>query len=370
MIRFFQNDSRGGACSALFKTQARRLAHATPFYVLLLSLTCVSAGWADTVLLRSAESVRNVRIVGFKEGRIETLDTKNGQRQIFGYSEIALIRVDGQPDLNEAEKSFTVGQFDSAVRIYQKAQEKMRVKSSWPTIWIKVRLMNILAAQGQVQRVVETYIDLAKQIPDWVISVSPTRKDLKATQVQLELAARQLVQARDASNSGKVREALMKFYQKIDRGRQPPVARDLNVGKLEEKDLEKLDQPGTWLDTWAEEKIKVGGVDSALRVTQRLFSSAFRRNLPGVFYWQGRAQLAKGDYENAALSFMEIAVEFPSSDYSARALFYAAQTASESGHLDYARTLWQELIDNFSNSADYNVIQLAEQARDLLHEKE
>jgi tetratricopeptide (TPR) repeat protein len=200
--------------------------------------------------------------------------------------------------------------------------------------------------------------------------VSPTRKDIKVSDSQLDQAGRSLLQAREETTSGKVREALGKFYQRLGRDRVLPPTKDTKAVGLEEKDLEKFDQPGPWLDAWAEEKIKSGNFDSVLRVTQRLFGSSLRRNLPAVFYWQGRAHLAKGEFDAAALDLLETAVEFPASPYTPQALFWAAKAATETGRSDYARKLWLELIDSFSSSNDFAVIQLVEKARDLLHDKE
>lgn len=325
---------------------------------------------ADTVHLRSAQSIRNVRIVAFKQGRLETIDVKRGDRRLFEYSEIALIRVDGQPNLNEAEKLLAARQTGSVVKEYESALAKAPAKGGWIPVWVKVRLMALFAAQGQIDRVVDTYIDLAGQIPDWVILVAPAQSDLKAPAAQREAAARRLVQAREASNSAKTREALAKFYQRLGGDRVLPPAKDTQVVGADVRDVEKFDQPGPWLDAWAEEKIKSGNADAVLRVTGRLFGSALRRNLPAVFYWQGRARLEKRDYDAAALDFLEVAIEFPAGAYAPAALFYAAQAAAATGRTGYAERLQRELIDTFAGSNDYTVIQLVEQARDSLSEKE
>jgi hypothetical protein len=336
--------------------------------LIFLSLTIPTP--ADTLHLRSADSIRNVKIISFKQAKLEAIDTRTAQRRFIDLGDIALIRVDGRPELNEAEKWRMAKQANSAVEAYQKALVKTSAQGSWQTVWIKVRLMNLFAGLGQADRMVETYIELARQIPDWVIQVAPTRKEIKVSDSQLDLAARALLGARDETGSGKVREALGKFYRRVAGDRQLPVARDTKAVGLAEKDLEKFDQPGPWLDPWAEGKIKSGNAEAVLHVTQKLFSSSLRRNLPAVFYWQGRGHLAKGEFDRAALDLLETAIEFPSSPYTPQALFWAAQAAGETGRSDYARKLRLELIDNFANSNDYAVIQLVEKTRDLLHEKE
>ena len=89
-----------------------------------------------------------------------------------------------------------------------------------------------------------------------------------------------------------------------------------------------------------------------------------------MFYWRGRAELGGGDFDHAALSFLRVAIEFPTSSYVPEALFYAAQAAEQAGRSGYARSIRSELIDTFNSSNDYRVIQLVEQARELLNEKE
>jgi hypothetical protein len=53
-----------------------------------------------------------------------------------------------------------------------------------------------------------------------------------------------------------------------------------------------------------------------------------------------------------------------------QSLFFAAQSAEQAGRSEYAKKIRIELIDTFSNSNDYRVIQLVEQARDSLNDKE
>jgi TolA-binding protein len=327
-------------------------------------------GWADTIHLRSAPSIRFIKVAAFKEGRLETISSTNGQRKMIDYAEIALIRVDSQPDLNEAERLVFAKQYDRAIKEYQKAIEKAPSKNSWIVVWSQVRMMNLLACQGQIERAVEMFITLSRQIPDWVMVVTPTREGMKGTESQLNAAAENLVQARDECKSPKTRDVLGKFYQRFGRERPLPALKAINAAEMDEKNLERFDQPGPWLDSWAEEKIKTGKVEMVERVTKRLFTTALRRNLPAVFYWQGRALMTKGEDDDAALAFLEIVVEFPSSSYAAQAIFYSAKMATETGRTVYAQRLWQELIDNFSNSNDYAVIQLVEKSRDALHEKE
>ncbi len=337
---------------------------------ILATLAITAATQADTIHLRSAPSLRFIKVVAFKDARIEAISSTDGQRKTIDYGDIALIRVDGQPDLNEAERLLFAKQFDRAIQAFQKTLDKTPSRESWVCVWSETRLMNLLAGQKKVDRATEIYIRLARQIPDWVILVAPDKKDLKGTEAELSAAAEKILQARDDCKIPKVRDALGKFYQRFGRERPLPALKSIQAAEMKENDLDRYDQPGPWLDSWADDKIKAGKPDAVLRITERLAKSALRRNLPAVFYWQGRALLAKRDCDNAALKFLEIIVEFPSNAYAPQALFHAARAAKEAGRSNYARTLWQELIDNFANTNDYAVIQLVEQARDALREKE
>jgi hypothetical protein len=67
---------------------------------------------------------------------------------------------------------------------------------------------------------------------------------------------------------------------------------------------------------------------------------------------------------------LRVAIEFPFSEYVPQSLFHAAQAAEQAGRSDCAKKIRMELIDIFNNSNDYRVIQLVEQARDALNDKE
>ncbi|NLE28287.1 MAG: hypothetical protein GX629_01295 [Phycisphaerae bacterium] len=342
----------------------------TTLFLILGVLGWATLAGADTIFLKSAqESIRGVRIVAFKQGRLEGLDKQGGRRTIM-YDDIAIIRVDGQVELNSGEKFLSLRQYDQAIASYRQALTQKTGKAGWRNLWIRVRLMSLYASRGQVDASAEIYIDLAKEIPEWVLTVAPTQGEIRNEPVALERAGGMLVKARDESRSGKVREALAKFYERLGCRQALPEARPIQSAEVEEKDFEKFDQPGSWLDVWAEKKVGVGDSASVLRVTQRLYTTSFRRNLPAVFYWRGRAELGAGDFDHAALSFLRVAIEFPTSSYVPEALFYAAQAAEQAGRSGYARSIRSELIDTFNSSNDYRVIQLVEQARELLNEKE
>jgi tetratricopeptide (TPR) repeat protein len=219
---------------------------------------------ADTIFLKSIETIRGVTVVEFSQGQLETINKKGGRKTV-NFDDIACVRVDGEPDLNDAERLLRLKNGENAVRAYRKVLAKTDRKKSWIKHWAQVRLMNQLARQGQIDDAAEVYIELAGEIPDWVLSVSPTPQDFKTTSATLDLAGAKLVKARDESKSGKVREALAKFYQRLGCEKKLPEAKPIvTVNAGDEKDFDKFDQPGPWLDAWAEARIKSGHPDAVL----------------------------------------------------------------------------------------------------------
>jgi tetratricopeptide (TPR) repeat protein len=339
-------------------------------FLIIGVLAWLNVAGADTIFLKSAQdSIRGIKIVSFKQGRLEGLE-KQGERKDVKYEDIAILRVDGQVELNAGEKFLTIRQYDQAIASYRKALIRKAGKNSWMDLWVRVRLMNLYANQGKADEATQMYINLAKEIPDWALAVAPKQGDIKGDAAALERAGTMLVKARDENTSTKVRETLAKFYERLGCKQALPEAKPVAVAGTDEKDFETFDQPGPWLDGWAEKKVKSDDAAAVLRVTGRLYTTSLRRNLPAVFYWRGRAELAGRDFDHAALSFLRVAIEFPASSYVPEALFYASQAAEQAGRSEYAKKIRMELIDTYNNSNDYRVIQLVEQARDLLSEKE
>ncbi len=328
-----------------------------------LNLTAVTFAGADTILTRTARSIRSVKIVSFKRAKLEAI-SKDGKRREVSYYDIALVRVDGQPGLNRAEQLLMRKSYSRAAEEYQKIEKNIAKNKSWMILWVKVRLMNALAKTNKIDQVAKAYIDLAGQIPDWVISVAPTRRSIRAGKFQLAGIGRMLIDARDKSNSAKTREALVKFYKQLGCAEKlPPVPRrrlTLNVSKM--------DQPGPWLDKWAKDEIEKGKDGKVMAVLNNLFKKSNRRNLPVLLYWQGRTMFAQSQFDEAGIKFMRVAIEFPASQYTPFALFYAGRSAEKAGRIGYAKKIYQELVDKFSRSNNFAVINILEKARDALED--
>lgn len=327
--------------------------------VLAVTLAIVPIVEADTILTRSAKSIRGVKIVSFKKAKLEII-RKDGKRSNIPYYDIALIRVDGKPGLNRAEQLLMRKSYELAAREYHKvAKDK-----TWISIWSRVRWMNTIAKTNNVRKVAKIYIDLANQIPSWVITVAPTRRNIKADKFQLASVGRMLIDARDKSSSAKTREALVKFYKQLGCEEKLPPAPKRQIGL----NVKKMDQPGPWFDRWAKEKLNKGKADEVMEVADNLFKKSNRRNLPILLYWQGRAMFSKSQFDNAGIKFVRVVIEFPASEYAPFALFYAGRSAEKAGRIEYAQKLYQELVGKFTHSNDFKVMDIIEKAREAVEE--
>ncbi len=337
--------------------------------VFIISMFGINVVFGDTILLSMAKSIRGVKIVGFRQGKLEAID-RRGSRQVIAFSDIAIIRVDGQAILNKAERLNLQGRFEESAKEYQRVINNVSSKKRWISVWAKIRLMRIFAKLGQGRRMAEMYIDLAKIIPDWVITVAPTRMEAKISEKQIKGIARMLVSARSKSESLKVREALAKFYKRLGCEQKMPVEPRKRLLRSIDENIDKMEQAGPWLEQWVEKKLKSGEIKKAYKITNRLFKTSFRRNLPVVLYCQGRILLADERYDEAGLKLMRVAIEFPSSRYTPAALYYAGKAAELGGRMKYARKIWKELINNYESSSDFRIIDFVEKAHEALRDKE
>jgi tetratricopeptide (TPR) repeat protein len=322
---------------------------------------------ADTVLTRKAESFRSLKIIGFKQARLETADQQSGQSRLFDFGDVAMIRVDGATELNAAEKYVMLRQNDKAVQAYRQALQACR--GGWQEIWMKARLLSLYASSGQVETLATTYGQLAAIIPEWVIQIAPQSTDIAGDGEAKKRAAAHLMELRNLSTSARERDAMNRFLQRLgyelspaDRDKSP--ARDVS-----ESEVLSMRRPGAWLDAWAEKKLQSGQAKQVGQTADRLFASAVRADLPAILYWQGRSSLEQEKFDAAAIQCLRVVIEFPGSRYAPFALYYAASSLDRSGRDREANALWREFVEQFGNNQELLISQRVDMARQRLNRK-
>jgi len=315
----------------------------------------------DTIHARGAKSYRDLKIVDFAQGKLGTVETRTGNREQWSLDEIVLIRVDDNPVLNDAERLLGLGHYAEAIEAYQRALDRASVK--WQTTWIKVRLLNLLAGQGQLGQAVPIYIDLAETIPDWLIQVAPARDRITADNQQLSQAITVLTAARTKTSSSQAQSALNRFIERLGGGENRTDGHEAASVEPKEADVPSDRRPGLWLDDFAEQRLKTGKSALVIGATDQLLKTAVLADLSAVLYWRGRALFGQGETDAAALTLLRVAIEFPRSKYAPRALFYAVDALSRGNRREYAENIRNELITRYQTSEDIEVSRLVAGAR-------
>jgi tetratricopeptide (TPR) repeat protein len=333
---------------------------------MLSAACCVAAIFqagavGDTIHTRGARSYHDLKIVDFAQGKLDTVETRTGNREQWSLNEIALIRVDDNSVLNDAERLLGLEHHAEAIETYQTALD--RASAKWQITWIKVRLLNLLAGQEQLGQAVHVYVDLAETIPDWLIQVAPARNRITADNQQVSQAIAALTAARTKTTSARVRIALNRFIERLGGGENRADGHEAASVEPKEADVPSDRRPGLWLDDFAEQRLKTGKFALIASATDRLLTTAVRADLPAVLYWRGRAWLGQGEADAAALALLRVAIEFPRSKYTPRALFYAVDALSIGNRREYAENIRNELITRYQTSEDVEVSRLVAVAR-------
>ena len=310
----------------------------------------------DTIHTRGARSHRDLQIVDFAQGKLGTVETRTGNREQWSLDEIALIRVDDNPVLNDAERLLGLEHHAEAIETYQTALD--RASAKWQITWIKVRLLNLLAGQGQLGQAVRVYIDLAETIPDWLIQAAPTRDRIMADNQQLSQAITVLTAARMKTSSSQAQSTLNRFIERLGGTKNRADGHEAPPIEPSEADVPSDGRPGLWLDDFAEQRLKTGKFAPIASATDQLLKTAVRADLPAVLYWRGRALFGQGETDAAALALLRVAIEFPRSKYAPRALFYAVDALLRGNRREYAEQIRSELVDRYANSEDAEVSRL------------
>lgn len=312
---------------------------------------------ADTVILKDSTAIKGVNIIGFKGGRLELLFA-SGRREMLDCGNIAIIRVDSNPRLNRAERLLYLKRYDESYKEYKGLEVG---KNSWMAIWAKLRLAYIAALEEKVDEFARIYSELAYRIGDDVVLLAPLDVLLGWSERNKEKLGRLLLSMSESSTAEKHHNALYKLYKRMGfAGELKPLQAELEFNPY------KMDQPGEWLDKWAKKSLEEGKIDQLKDLIEQLYPRSFRKNLPYLLYWRGMLRYELADYDRAALDFLRIVVEFPSSDYTPKALYYASLSAEAAEKPNYAIRLLNELIERYSNSVDFSILNILDKAEEKL----
>ncbi len=314
--------------------------------VIIAGLMQVPAGVADTVHCKSAITHKSVRIIDFKNGKLQLLD-RTGQRITLAFNQIANIRMDGLAALNKAEQNLAAGHVSAARRYYQTALAG--ADRTWLKVWIYVRLINLHVQSGNLEQMARDYCVLAGLAPRWASKAVPNLARLGARHSgQAAMAVSILQQAEGREKQLLVRQCLRKVRLRLSKSlgtRQIPRSLTGQGAGTSGKDG-GVGRRATF-DSWAADNLQGGNWQAVLNTVKRRYKTCMPGQLPQLLYWRGRAMYVRDDVQSAMLDYLRVAIEFPASKYAPRGLYRAGRCLLEDNQQQAAKGLFKELLDNY-----------------------
>jgi len=356
--------------------------------VLLQSSICP----ADTIHCKSARTHKDVRIVDFRNGSLMALD-RIGQRINVDWNQIAVIKVDGVDNLNLAERSLAADRMQQAQQYYQKfLAGKTR---TWQRIWANARLLNLHAQAGRLEEMARNYCTLVAAVPRWAIKLTPNVTTLATHDRSAAKAIVLLREAEKAQQESLARQSVRKLRVRMEKffGQAPttPVKEEPQQAQpieIPEPAAPPPQQPpptvtppqptvtppnqpyqrtavsyGLPFDKWAAENLKVNNAQAVLSAVNEKLPTAMRGRLPQLLFWRGRVVYAQDKLRLAALDFMRVVIEFPTSEYTAAAMYYAARCLLEDGQKRPANDLLNNLLEDYAENGDQRTRNILRAAR-------
>ncbi len=336
--------------------------------MIIAGLVRVPVGVADTVHCKSAVTHKAVRIIDFKNGKLQLLD-RTGQRITLGLNRIANIRVDGLAALNKAEQNLAIGQASAAGQYYPTALAG--ADRTWLRIWIYTRLINLHVQSGNLEQMARDYCVLAGLAPRWASKAVPNLARLGARDSdQVTMAISILQQAEGREKALLVRQCLRKVRLRLAKSlgtRQIPASvtgQGAGTGGMGGG----VGRRATF-DSWAFDNLQNGNWRAVLNTVKRRYSTCLPGQLPQLLYWRGRAMYIKDDVQSAMLDYLRVAIEFPVSKYAPRGLYRAGRCLLEDNQQQAAKGLFNELLDNYgqdTGQVDQELDRILQSARLLV----
>lgn len=307
--------------------------------------------------------VVNVRVVGLKAGRIAYRLT-SGQEVERPVEQVTYLQIAGWDVFNQAEKQLREGGFRQAAANYERllagGAQKQGGEALDRDLLVQCRLIRAHDGDGRFDQAVATYLAVLETMPEVVETLRPT--NMPAADSTFMPAALAAVSAAIERHRGTATgESLLQWRltwpgQKLPAGvntarvsSAPAASRPLQALKAAWADMESL--------------LESGKSDEVLARVAAMRSEASGPAQADLFYWEGRAHLAKSekttgeaarqDARRAGLAFMRVVIHFPVSRLAPESLFRCGEICQASGMPDLAASLYAELARSYPNAAPW-----------------
>lgn len=352
-------------------------------------LPALAVTWLATVIPVRADVVGQegkpvtvgVTILSLDRGELH-YRLSTGREVSLPMEQVSYLQISDWPLFNVAEKQREAGDWRKAIASYERELRKLSEPGnqglpavSGGLLDRRLLLMCRLAAaydhEGRFDRAVSTYLDVIERMPGAVESLRPVRMPV-AGSTFLD-SARDQVDAAIARHQGDDIGRSLKRWRATWPGERK--------GELEDSpDLSGVSQEVRIARQRIEAvigQIERGESDRALEQIGRLREAMALAVRPELYYWQGRALLARAgesasddaqrDRRRAGLSFMRVVIHFPGHRRAPECLLRAGRICEREGKEQPARRLWSELMRSYPSATD--MVEAARLAMDQLDKR-
>jgi TolA-binding protein len=320
---------------------------------------------ADSVTIRSGQGVLelpDVQIRGISDGKL-LFRTASGNDSDREFAQIARIRIDAAPVMNQAEDAFVSQQWDSATDLYQKALAS--ATTDWLKAWAGQRLVIAGQKSNRFDAAAEGYIALLQADPSSAKGLHLTMPDSHSTYLASALqSVKQALASPDLNDAQ--RQGLMSFQLDLQRASgdesaaSATMTRMLQSGGLTASDPAaaaqlarlKLQQAAMQLD-----RGDFAGATSTIRSSSAIFTEP--RDQAEALYYLAEVQSGVSSIqktpqamEDAAIAYMRVVAHFkdaPGAPFVALSLIKTAQIEQKLHHPNAAKELYEQVIQKYPN---------------------
>ncbi len=325
---------------------------------LLLSLS--QALCADTVKI-AGFWIPDVRVEEIASGSLRYTTTL-GAEVVRSLADIQGLSLDAAPEMKAAHEALEAGNHNQALKQFLAARPKVRAAGL--RAWIDFQLAAIYDKAGKPREAMLAYLELTGVNADPFFLASPPLKSAAALEEASKKELRPRVEAalktaRDAAALEGIKQVQALLGGGTQEQRQAAATAAADAQK---RNVDLPDQPAVVLpkavDSQKDDPIVralwLGDFSQVLELTDKELASDTRR-LSFILYLRGKAQLAladksglESDYKNSGLTFMRVAIHFPSSQWAPFAMIEAGYVHQKINRPHVA----QPLFDAARNSVD------------------
>jgi len=330
-------------------------------------LLAVSSGQADDIKVKGLW-YRNVTIDKFEGGKIYF--TPAGGRPVKAdIRQLEELKVKKLPALADAEERFYDNNFALAFKAYQSLRNKVREK--WLKIWIEYRLVKCADRMGLADQSLGSYLNLAKLNPDDfflrsqpVDSLGSITKKQKEQFIQRVNETYKRVRGSKAKAQLKLlKESLEAVQTDASKTTTNPSNGNRGTTTTSRPSLLPKRRPSKTLFTRELEETQYDGIKplvqlrrgdykGTLDTVNTLLNRRDTKDVSLMLYIKALAQLAlaedgdtgskAGLFKDAGVTFMQVAILYPKSNWAGHSLMEAGYVHMRIGRKDLVRGLYSK----------------------------